>query len=115
MVFETIIIGFVCILIAIIAATGGVIGISTYKSIALGLAEIGEVGKNTRERINVRADLAFGSDLDGDAAESDGGGSELDGIARMLGYESVGAALTDPSLLGKLGLGGSSKPPVKED
>ena len=104
MVLETIIIGFVCVLVAIVCSVGGVLGISTYKSIALGLAEIGESGKNTRERINVRADLAY--DGDSDVGEADGAGNELDGLARMLGYESVGSALSDPKLLSKLGVGG---------
>ena len=105
MVLETIIIGFVCVVIAIIVSSGGIIGISTYKTIALGLAEIGEAGKNTRERINVRADMAYDPE-EGDAESTGVGGGELDGIARMLGYESVGAAFADPALMSKLGLGG---------
>lgn len=100
MVLETIIIGFACITVSVILACGGVIGISSYKTIALGLAEIGEAGKNTRERINVRADLAYDSG-DGDA-EATGGASELDGYARLLGYDTIGSALSDPNIIDKV-------------
>ena len=106
MVLETIIIGVVAVVITIVAAAGAVIGISTYKTIALGLAEIGEVGKNTRERINVRADLAYGDD---GIESADSVPSELDGLARLLGYSDVSSAMSDPALLGKLGLGSIGK------
>ena len=101
MVIETIIIGFVGIVITIIMCFGGIIGISTYKSISLGLAQISESGKNTRERINVRADLAYGDD--GEQREADETEpNQLDGIARMLGYDSLSSAISDPKLIGML-------------
>lgn len=97
MVLGTIIIAFACLLAIVILCVFGTIGISSYKSISLGLAQISESGKNTRERINVRADLAS---YDGDDhAEQDGAPNELDSIARLLGYDSLGSALADPALL----------------
>jgi len=101
MVLETIIIGFVALLVTLIVSVGGVIGISSYKGIALGLAEISETGKNTRERINARADYEpYG---EGDDGEAEGGMSEMDGIARLAGYSSAAAALSDPKLISKVG------------
>ena len=108
MVLETILIGTFCLLGVIICSVGGVLCISTYKSIALGLAEIGEGGKNTRERINARADYEPYSE-DG-AATGEAAGSELDSIARLAGYASAGAALQDPALIGKVtGMLGGNK------
>lgn len=101
MVIETIILGFVAILVTVIVVFGGVIGISSYKTIALGLAEIGESGKNTRERINARADYEPLYD-EGDAEAAGGMFSEFDGLARMMNYESAASALQDPAIIGKV-------------
>jgi len=111
MVLETILIGTFCLAAIVILSVGGVISISSYKTIALGLAEIREAGKNTRERINARADYEPYGD-DGEAT-GDGPASELDSIARLAGYSSAGAALQDPALIGKVTsmLGGKKTEP----
>lgn len=102
MVIETIIWAATGAFAVVVVAAGSVLAISTYKSIALGLAEISEAGKNTRERVNVRADLAYDDSDSYSEADQTSEGSELDGLARMLGYSDVGSALSDPALLAKL-------------
>ena len=107
---EIIIVSGMVIVCTIVMGAGAIMVSHIYSNIAIVKAEIAEAGKNTRERINVRADMMFGDDESDDPEAVGGMFSEFDGLARMLGYSDAASAMSDPAMVGKIkGMVGGSR------